>query len=73
METRLMHEESWEQGRVEREARKAAEEDEKRQKEEEIKQKRKAQDARTKCYHCKHYDTCTVKGRIDCPMYVIKL
>ena len=73
METRLMHEESWERGRVEREARKAAEEDEKRQKEEEIKQKRKAQDARTKCYHCKHYDTCTVKGRIDCPMYVIKI
>ena len=56
-----------------REAQEAVERAERLQREEEIKQKRKAQDARTKCYHCTHYDTCTVKGRIDCPMYSFKL
>lgn len=60
--------------RMEKEAQRKREEKEReKEREEERRQKRKLEEARNNCYHCKHYNTCTVKGRVDCPMYVIKL
>lgn len=55
------------------EERRRKDEEDRRRRDEEYRQKEKVRQAKYNCYHCKHYDTCTVKGRIDCPMYVFKL